>query len=63
VAEPKPSEVILEVQRLMAFLDRTMRGYGSVDSLAKMQGVYEQLQGGKWVPLIRLRVGKVYLIY
>ncbi|KAF8428612.1 hypothetical protein EV426DRAFT_585045 [Tirmania nivea] len=45
VAEPEPSEVVLEVQRLIAFLDRTMRGYGSVDSLAKMQDVYEQLQG------------------
>ena len=56
IAEPEPSEVVLEVQRLMAFLDRTMRGYGSVDSLAKMQDVYEQLQGGKWDPLFGLRI-------
>ena len=52
VAEPEPSEVVLEVQRLMAFLDRTMRGYGSVDSLARMQDVYEQLQGGKRDPFL-----------
>ena len=41
----QPSEVIVEVQRLMAFLDNTIRGYGSVDSLAKMRSVYEEQQG------------------
>lgn len=45
--KPEPTEVIVEVQRLMAFLDRTKRGYGCVDSLAKMRTVYEELQGGR----------------
>ncbi|KAF8463658.1 hypothetical protein BDZ91DRAFT_731373 [Kalaharituber pfeilii] len=45
VPEPDPSEVVVEVQRLMAFLDNTKRGYGSVDSLAKMHSVYEEQQG------------------
>lgn len=48
VAEPELSEVVTEVQRLMAFLDRTTRSYGSVDSLAKMDEVSELLQGGMW---------------
>lgn len=47
MAQPESSEVVIEVQRLMAFLDRTMRGYGSVDSLAKLPEVNEHLQGGK----------------
>ena len=48
VVGPEPSQVVMEVQRLMAFLDRTTRGYGSVDSLAKMDEVSELLQGGRW---------------
>ncbi|KAG9236630.1 hypothetical protein BJ875DRAFT_455983 [Amylocarpus encephaloides] len=37
--EPAESDVTLELQRLMAFLDKTDRSYGSVDALANLEEV------------------------
>lgn len=42
--EPEITEEVKEVQRLMAFLDGTMRAYGSVESLAMIPGYQEHEQ-------------------
>ncbi|TVY84170.1 hypothetical protein LSUE1_G000958 [Lachnellula suecica] len=41
---PPPSEVTLELQRLMAFLDKTDRSYGSVDALAGLDAVKREIE-------------------
>ncbi|PWW78139.1 hypothetical protein C7212DRAFT_183374 [Tuber magnatum] len=42
--EPEITEGVIEVQRLMAFLDGTMRAYGSVESLTMIPGYQEHNQ-------------------
>ncbi|KAG0126518.1 hypothetical protein HOY82DRAFT_581005 [Tuber indicum] len=42
--EPEITEEVIEVQRLMAFLDGTMRAYGSVESLAMIPCYQEHNQ-------------------
>ncbi|CUS10949.1 unnamed protein product [Tuber aestivum] len=42
--EPEITEGVIEVQRLMAFLDGTLRAYGSVESLAMIPGYHEPNQ-------------------
>ncbi|TVY42972.1 hypothetical protein LSUB1_G001284 [Lachnellula subtilissima] len=39
-----PSEVNMELQRLMAFLDKTDRSYGSVEALANLKDVKKELR-------------------
>jgi len=41
-----PSEVNLELQRLMAFLDKTERSYGSAEALANLTDVQRELRPG-----------------
>jgi hypothetical protein len=42
-----PSEVTMELQRLMAFLDKTERSYGSAEALANLSDVQRELAAGK----------------
>ena len=39
-----PNEVNMELQRLMAFLDKTDRSYGSIESLANLRDVKKELR-------------------
>lgn len=44
---PEIGDVVVETQRLMAFLECTNRAYGSVDSLAKLPSMPESQEGRK----------------
>ncbi|RPB05684.1 hypothetical protein L873DRAFT_1661526 [Choiromyces venosus 120613-1] len=58
--KPEITEELIEVQRLMAFLDGTMRAYGSVESLAMVPGYQEHNQTsalstffGSWIKAVQ----------
>jgi len=52
--EPEITEEVIEVQRLMAFLDGTMRAYGSVESLAMIPGYQEHDQACEFYHTVRI---------